>query len=417
MKNLVSYFLSGSLILSCLVTDVSAAPVVRSAAGANAAAIQATVDQFRADLGGANNGVGSSFTSGRREINWDGVPDSFSAPNLLPFNFFNVNSPRGVVFSSPSFSLDGTGQTQFMVSATAASGTAVRFGNFDPSYSATFQTFSSERLFTSSVNNPAASVNTNVTDVKFFVPGTNIPAGVSGFGAVFADVDVANATFIILFDVAEKQIGALTIPAAQTANNGLSFLGVSYNAGERISRVRIITGTRPLATGNVDGTGGVDVVAMDDFIYGEPRATEQHSSDFDGDGTSDFAVFRPSIGTWFILNSGTNTFRGVQFGANGDVPIDGDFDGDARNDIAVWRPLTGAWFVLNSANNAVSGTNFGQNGDKPVPADYDKDGKTDIAVWRPSTGFYFRLNSSNGQFIATQFGQNGDIPIQSALIP
>ena len=50
-----------------------AGPVVREAAGANAAAIQAAVDQFRADLGGANNGntVGTQ-PSGRREINWDG---------------------------------------------------------------------------------------------------------------------------------------------------------------------------------------------------------------------------------------------------------------------------------------------------------------------------------------------------------
>lgn len=418
MKNLGSYFLSGSIALFCFAAGISGAPVARTASGANAAAIQAAVDQFRTDLGGANNGVGNSFTSGRREINWDGVPDSFSAPNVLPFNFFNVNSPRGAVFSSTSFSLAGTGSQQpFMVSSTAASGTAVRFGNIDSSYTTTFQTFSAERLFTSSFSNTIASHNSNVTDVKFFIPGTNIPAGVNGFGAVFSDVDLTNNTFILFYDAAERQIGAAAIPAVPVANNGLSFLGVSFNAGERVSRVRIVTGNRPLAAGNIDGAGGVDVVAMDDFIYGEPRATEHHPSDFDGDGTSDLAVFRPSSGTWFLINSGSNTFSGIQFGAAGDVPIDGDFDGDARNDIAVWRPSTGAWFILNSSNGTVNGTTFGQNGDKPVAADYDKDGKTDIAVWRPSTGFYYRLNSSNGQFQAVQFGQNGDIPVQSALIP
>src|SRR5215216_6177686 len=76
------------------------APLVRSGAGANPAAIQAIVDQFRVDLGGVNNGVGGSFIGGRREINWDGVPDSASEPNALPFNFFNVTSPRGVIFHS-----------------------------------------------------------------------------------------------------------------------------------------------------------------------------------------------------------------------------------------------------------------------------------------------------------------------------
>ena len=36
----------------------------------------------------------------RREINWDGVPDNRSDPTSLPFDFFNVNSPRGAVFST-----------------------------------------------------------------------------------------------------------------------------------------------------------------------------------------------------------------------------------------------------------------------------------------------------------------------------
>ena len=83
-----------------------------SASGATPADIQATVDQFRAGLG-ANNGVGGSFSGGRREINWDGVPDSFSSPNALPGNFFNANSPRGLTMTTP-----GTG---FRVSADSSS--------------------------------------------------------------------------------------------------------------------------------------------------------------------------------------------------------------------------------------------------------------------------------------------------------
>ena len=35
------------------------------------------------------------------EINWDGVPDALASPNSFPANFFNVNSPRGTVFSTP----------------------------------------------------------------------------------------------------------------------------------------------------------------------------------------------------------------------------------------------------------------------------------------------------------------------------
>src|SRR5213080_716752 len=129
----------------------SADPEVFEASGATPADIQTAVDAFRNFLGD-NNGVGGTFPTGRREINWDGVPDAFSAPNLLPANFFNVNSPRGVIFSTP-----GTG---FQVSSTVASGTPVEFGNIDPSYTATFATFSAQRLFT--------AIGSNVLDVTFF---------------------------------------------------------------------------------------------------------------------------------------------------------------------------------------------------------------------------------------------------------
>ncbi|MCY7374478.1 MAG: VCBS repeat-containing protein [Pyrinomonadaceae bacterium] len=408
MKNYIRFILLSSFALLVTVNSTFAAPVIRSAAGANAAAIQATVDQFRADLGGAlNPNNGQSFTNGRREINWDGVPDTLSSPNNLPANFFNSNSPRGAVFTT------ACGNATFRVSSTTASGTPVRFGELDASYTNTFTTFSAQRLFTV-ISESAAPCS--ILTVNFFIPGTSIPATVSGFGIVLTDVDTTGNARIIAYDKGGNIIapGFMAPPAA---NGGLSFVGVSYTAGERIASVQIVSGTNRLAAGNIDGTNGVDAVAMDDFIYGEPRATEHHSSDFDGDGTSDLAVFRPSIGTWFFINSGSNTFSGVQFGQNGDVPIDGDFDGDSRNDIAVFRPSSGFWFVLNSSNGAFNALAFGQSGDKPVPGDYDKDGKTDIAVWRPSSGFYFRLNSSNGQFQASQFGQNGDIPINSSLVP
>ena len=54
---------AGCLLLALGLTSgaAPAAPIIRLASGANPAAIQATVDQFRADLGGANNGVGGSF--------------------------------------------------------------------------------------------------------------------------------------------------------------------------------------------------------------------------------------------------------------------------------------------------------------------------------------------------------------------
>ena len=387
--------------------------VSRTAAGANAAAIQATVDQFRADLGGSNNGVGNSFVTGRREINWDGVPDNFASPNNFPVDFFNVNSPRGILFTAAVFA-------DLRVSANASNptNTPIRFGEIDPSYTSTFQqVFSSQRLF-AIVHPTASGLNDSpVLDVYFYIPGTNIPATVSGFGVVFSDVDRTNQTGMIAYGIDGKPLG--TPVFAPVANGGLSFAGLSFNAGERITRIKIGTGSRILATTNVeaansnDGTSGVDVVAMDDFIYGEPRATTFHQGDFDGDGVADATVFRPSTGNWFTLNSGSNTVTISLFGLNGDIPVDGDFDGDSRADLAVFRPSVGEWYFQRSSNNSIFGATFGQNGDRPVPADYDKDGKTDIAIWRPGSGNYFILRSSDnfGSFFAFPWGQNGDVPI------
>jgi uncharacterized delta-60 repeat protein len=137
------------------------------------------------------------------------------------------------------------------------------------------------------------------------------------------------------------------------------------------------------------------------------------SSDFDGDGTTDTAVFRPSTRDWFILRSTDNTFAIFQFGLTGDVPIDGDFDGDGRSDLAIFRPSSGAWFFQRSSDNTFLGAQFGQVGDKPIPGDYDKDGKTDIAFFRPSTANWFVLRSSSNfsTFFGFQFGATGDIPI------
>src|SRR5439155_14616370 len=141
MRIIASGLAAAGLTLVLNVTTTAAAPITFSASGTSPAGIQTTVDAYRNDLGTLNPNVAGSFGSGRREINWDGVPDAFSAPNLFPANFFNANSPRGVVL----FTL-GTG---FQVSADSnnPTNTPVRFGNIHPVYLQLFSTFSPERLF------------------------------------------------------------------------------------------------------------------------------------------------------------------------------------------------------------------------------------------------------------------------------
>lgn len=218
------------------------------AAGVNPASITATRDAFRTAVGGGTAaGANGSFGGLRREINWDGVPDGVSDPSALPANFFNVNSPRGVVFSTP-----GTG---FLVSANAGSIAPPLFG-----FSSDFQTFSAQRLFT--------AVGSNITDVLFFVPGTTMIATTNAFAAIFVDVEVAAQTKIEFFD--ESNLIIFSRDALVAGNQGLSFVGAVANAGERISRVRLTSGPNTLVSNGVLGNPIDDVVVMDDFLFAEP---------------------------------------------------------------------------------------------------------------------------------------------------
>ncbi len=132
-------------------------------------------------------------------------------------------------------------------------------------------------------------------------------------------------------------------------------------------------------------------------------------ADYDGDGKTDVAVYRGGI--WYRLKSTTNTFDGIAFGVASDIPAPADFDGDGKADIAVFRPSDGNWHRLLSSNNSYAGVAFGSNGDIPVPADFDGDGKADISVYRPSSGTWYRLNSRDSGFFGVQFGTIGDKPL------
>ena len=262
MKNL-----NVSLTLALLtLPSLALAQTVVSGVGANAAALTPFRDQFRVNLGGGTvAGANGSFGGLRREINWDGVPATFSAPNNLPANFFNVNSPRGAVFSTSGTGFQVSGAT---TDAGAGQPAAARFGNIEANYTSTFQTFSPQRLFT--------SLGSNVYDVDFFVPGTTTPALVSGFGSIFTDVDLASTTTIQYFDKNNVSLGTFSAPVQDL---GLSFIGVSF-ATPSIAKVRITQGSIALGAGVNDEGSSIDVVAADDFLYSEPVAASAPLSHF-----------------------------------------------------------------------------------------------------------------------------------------
>lgn len=251
------YKAAGAVVALLLAPAAWASLITFEAAGADPASITATRDAFRVAVGGgAIAGANGSFGGLRREINWDGVPDALADPSPLPGNFFNVNSPRGAVLSTP-----GTG---FLVSANAGFATPTLFG-----FPGDLQTFSAQRLFT--------AVNSTITDVTFFMPGTGIAATTSAFGVIFVDVEVPGVTRIEFFDATDTLILARDVLVA--GNQGLSFAGAVAGAGERIGRVRLTSGGNTIASNGIRDNEIDDMVVMDDFLYAEPtRAVPEPST-------------------------------------------------------------------------------------------------------------------------------------------
>ena len=245
-----------ALVITASATKLSAGFITFESAGANAAAITPTRDAFRVAVGGGSvAGANGDFGGLRREINWDGVPVGSSDPNPFAGDFFNVTSARGVVFSTP-----GTG---FLVSANAGGATPALFG-----FPTDFQTFSSQKLFT--------AVNSSITDVNFFIPGTTTAATTSAFGLIFVDVETTDAAKIEFFDASSTLIYTRT--ALVAGNQGLTFVGAVANAGEQISRVRITSGVNTIVSNGVLGNQIDDIVVMDDFLYATPTAVPEPGS-------------------------------------------------------------------------------------------------------------------------------------------
>jgi hypothetical protein len=214
--------------------------------------VTAKVDQFRSMLGALNTTPGQ--TAGRREIDWDGVPDTYTTQKL-PSDFFNPTAPgspvglqRGFRYADP---------TDVRISNTV-------FSDLDATNGTQFVAFSGNKTF--------SAVNNVLWDIFFEVPGATVQAGVRGFGAIFLDVDEANSTTIEYFS-GNRSLGVFNVPVRSTSS--YSFLGV-YFPNEKVTRIRIKQGNAVVATDvkDISAGGNKDLVIMDDFMYDEPKALQ-----------------------------------------------------------------------------------------------------------------------------------------------
>ncbi|CAN5545349.1 hypothetical protein BH18ACI3_BH18ACI3_18130 [soil metagenome] len=142
-------------------------------------------------------------------------------------------------------------------------------------------------------------------------------------------------------------------------------------------------------------------------------------ADYDSDGKTDFAMWRPENGVWYIHQSGDDSVLLVRWGMTTmhptgglpDVPVAADYDGDGETDLAVWRPDTGEWWIVRSSNGYDQDKaivfQWGKLGDVPVQGDYDGDKKTDVAIFRPTESRWYIRSSSNGKSSVQPFGIAG----------
>ena len=236
-----------NLVISVVVgwsITATAVPTVFEATGD----INSEIADFQASLGEPNNGnAPGPIADGRRQINWDAAIVPFD----MPGDFFNsIPTTRGAVLSTP-----GSG---FRVSNDSEGINDNEFDTINPTYSDQFTTFSAPRLFT--------SFGSNVLDVNFFVPASDTPAIVSGFGAIFTDVDLKDSTKLEYYDLDDNLVlSEFVDPDPQ----GLSFLGATFS-NSSIARVRITSGNTHIGPDD-DPTNGVDIAVMDDFLYSEPQ--------------------------------------------------------------------------------------------------------------------------------------------------
>jgi hypothetical protein len=285
------------------------------------------------------------------------------------------------------------------------------------------------------INNVGKSVWYKFTAVKsrYYSIRTTRDTDFDTHLSIYTGADIANLTF-------QNSNNNVSLP------NRTSVINYYLNEGATVY-IRVAGQTEEGGT-FAEGAFNLDITP----------AVVRQSSDFDRDGKTDFSVFRPSDGTWYVSRSvHDNTTVGYEnWGLTGDVPVPADWDGNFRTDAAVFRPSEGKWYVkpnggipaysfhfgmagdvpvpgqysmegdlmpavfrpsegvwyfANTNDYSISHTiRFGLAGDVPVPADYDPDGRTDIAVFRPSTGVWYILSSTDG-LKAAQFGLPGDIPV------
>jgi hypothetical protein len=161
-----------------------------------------------------------------------------------------------------------------------------------------------------------------------------------------------------------------------------------------------------LVCGDIDQDSQCEIVVAGSHalnVYEAPaeKNLNLEQVDFDGDGSSDIALYRGSSGLWSVRN-----LTRAYFGNSIDRPVPADYNGDGTADIAIFRFSSGLWSVKN-----ISRLYMGGVGDCPIPKDYNGDGSADLGTFRASNGMWAIRNWT--RFF---FGSTGDTAVPGSYV-
>lgn len=245
-------------------------------------------------------------------------------------------------------------------------------------------------------NNFAGTTSTTLYDID------------SGSDSLLIQNPPNNGTLILVGSLGINVTNEAGFDISAGSNNALAALQLNGATSSGLYRIDLTTGAASII-GPIGGSGVIRDIAIG-------RSTASGSStatlDFNGDGRTDYAIFRNTNDTWYISPLPNGSFFGGQFGlSSSDILTPGDYDGDGKTDFAVWRISEGMFYVLRSSDQGITYFQWGITGDEPLSRDYDGDGKTDFAVVRRQSNalVWYIVNSSNNSIRIEQFGLADDV--------
>jgi hypothetical protein len=251
--------------------QASAGTLVFKGVGADAST---AFNDFKAAIGGQNNGAQGAQNSGFRTINWDGV--RLDGTDVNP-NTVVIDPGKTVAIPENRFRAQGA----LYAEPYAVSGDG--FVSVNPNVAGEFPAFSPKNTFVM-FDPESGKFDDRFIEQSFTLPGTDRPAATRGFGAIFKDVEIAKTSSIEYFN-GSQSLGKYYVDPSATSGD-TQFLGVLFDESI-VTDVTLTVGTNAIFSfdgksiksfGPENLANGIDLAVTDDFAFAEPTAIPEPST-------------------------------------------------------------------------------------------------------------------------------------------